>query len=517
MFTNYQFLRIVAGISCVKLLFLPCYYSTDFEVHRNWLAITHSLPINQWYVDTTSEWTLDYPPLFAWFEWLLAKVAVFFDPAMLHVESLNYSSSMTVLFQRLSVIVTDLLFAWSARLCCLEVGRRYGVGLVEPVFVLLVCNCGLLLVDHIHFQYNGFLMGFLFLTYARMLQGRNVEATLWFSVLLCLKHIYLYMAPALLVYMLRSHCLHRLPGAGKVLWKVSIKAMVQLAVPAVAVAAAAFGPFVMLGQTGQVLSRLFPFKRGLSHAYWAPNFWALYNAADKFLAVAGRRSGWYTPRNVTTSSTAGLVQELEHEVLPPVLPAATFIITALSMMPVLVWLWRNPYKPWCAVRASVVCTFCSYMFAWHVHEKAILLVILPLSLLCVQEQFEARTFLLTSIVGHFSLFPLLFTAHETPLKISLWLLYTLLCWRMLSLHWYPMDHHRLFHHGLPNIPLTSLPQTLYLLGLLPLLLLQVLSLPSLPFLPLLLTSLYCGLGLSWAFISYYWQLLHLDSDRSKTA
>ena len=47
--------------------------------------------------------------------------------------------------------------------------------------------------------------------------------------------------------------------------------------------ALSLGPFMLMGQLLQLLSRLFPFTRGLNHAYWAPNVWTLVTALDRVL------------------------------------------------------------------------------------------------------------------------------------------------------------------------------------------------------------------------------------------
>ncbi|XP_076836486.1 LOW QUALITY PROTEIN: dolichyl pyrophosphate Glc1Man9GlcNAc2 alpha-1,3-glucosyltransferase [Brachyhypopomus gauderio] len=507
------FLALALGVSFIKCLLINAYHSTDFEVHRNWLAVTHSLPVSKWYYEGTSEWTLDYPPFFAWFEYGLSHIAAYFDKEMLVVQNLNYASPATVLFQRLSVIVTDVVFIYAVKECCKCIKEDKGKELLaKPSFILatlLMWNFGLLIVDHIHFQYNGFLFGVLLLSVARHLQSRHLEGALLFSVLLNLKHIYLYIAPAYGVFLLRCFCFTHSNADGSLQWKsFSPFRLLVLGLIVLATFALSFGPFIALGQIPQVFSRLFPFKRGLCHAYWAPNVWALYNIADKVLSTFGVKLGMLDINKLPKASmTGGLVQEFQHSVLPSVSPLVTLICTLLSILPALISMWCRPSGVRGFLRCIVVCALGSFMFGWHVHEKAILMAILPLSWLAVEHREDARTFLILSTTGHFSLFPLLFTAQELPVKILLMALFTIFSFTSLK---------KLFRGRL-----LSSVEAAYLLGLIPLGVVSELVYPltpwrhSLPFIPLLLTSSYCAVGVAYSFLRLHLPLLSAPRPLSK--
>uniref|UniRef100_A0A2K6T1Z5 Alpha-1,3-glucosyltransferase n=1 Tax=Saimiri boliviensis boliviensis TaxID=39432 RepID=A0A2K6T1Z5_SAIBB len=429
--TGNWFSALALGVTLLKCLLIPTYHSTDFEVHRNWLAITHSLPISQWYYEATSEWTLDYPPFFAWFEYILSHVAKYFDQEMLNVHNVNYSSSRTLLFQRFSVIFTDALFVYAVHECCKCIGgKEVGKELTEkPKFilsVLLLWNFGLLIVDHIHFQYNGFLFGLMLLSIARLFQKRHMEGAFLFAVLLHFKHIYLYVAPAYGVYLLRLKL--------------------------------------------------------------------------KFL----------DPNKIPKASmTSGLVQQFQHTVLPSVTPLATLICTLIAILPSIFCLWFKPQGPRGFLRCLILCALSSFMFGWHVHEKAILLAILPMSLLSVGKAGDASVFLILTTTGHYSLFPLLFTAPELPIKILLMLLFTIYSISSLK---------TLFRK---EKPLFNWMETFYLLGLGPLEVCCEFVFPltswklKYPFIPLLLTSVYCAVGITYAWFKLYVSVL-IDPPVGKT-
>ncbi|KAJ2880071.1 glycosyl transferase [Coemansia asiatica] len=486
----------------VKLLLWPAYHSTDFEVHRNWLAITHSLPVSKWYFEGRSEWTLDYPPFFAWFEWALSHLAYRWDPRIVDIDNLDYSALSCVMFQRLSVVVSELvLFAALKRF----VKASGGSDQAHIAAFLGFLSPGFLFVDHVHFQYNGLLFGILVYSLVFALEGRSLLSGITFAALLCFKHIFMYIAPAYFSYLLLHYCtVYRRQDSRMLDIGASMLRLLKLGSCVVIVFGIAFGPFVAMGQLSQLISRLFPFKRGLCHAYWAPNFWALYSFADRLLIVGSRFSPGLFPAlradATVESSTRGLVGDSAFAVLPDVSPAATFIATLAAHIPGCALLLFRRRTPARFVQAVVLCAFASFLFGWHVHEKAVILILAPLGLLvAAPTKRTLRMFAVLSVSGYYSLLPLLFGAQELPIKATI-----LLTWSLCMLGLLKSNGNSAWRC------LTVLEKT-YVAGHVLLFLLTEVA-PSwlfgqMQFLPLVLVSVYTALGILYSWLELIYELL----------
>lgn len=487
--------------ACVKILLFPSYHSTDFEVHRHWLALTSSLPLSKWYSDESSQWTLDYPPLFAHLERLLSLPASLVDPTIVSLSAgQNYSAPSAVLFQRSSVVLADLSLLLAARRVLARSKERKTLTLI-----LLIWSPALLIVDHVHFQYNGFLLGILIMSLALLAEGRDLAGGFVFAVLLCTKHLFMVAAPVYFAYLLRHYCCAG--GVGK-----GIARLVAMGGAVLAVFTAAFGPFVYYGQIQQVLRRLFPFGRGLCHAYWAPNFWVFYIMLDKGLAFVLGKLG-YSMEPPKASFTGGLVGDSSpFAVLPQVTPAITFLLVLLAMSPSIVKAFLKP-QPKFIVRWVAYAYTCGFMFGWHVHEKASLHFTIPLGIIAMDSLDDARHYFLLSIVSCYSMFPLLFEPQEYPIKVLLLAIHTTLMWAGFSSH---------FSTGTAPEPNKKNGakdsnkekgwiggfELCYLLGIVGVEVWGQFLHPyifgtRLPFLPLMLVSIYCAFGMMYSWI---WQL-----------
>ncbi|RLV90230.1 Dolichyl pyrophosphate Glc1Man9GlcNAc2 alpha-13-glucosyltransferase [Spathaspora sp. JA1] len=378
----------------LKALLVVGYHSTDFDVHRNWLAITHNLHISKWYIENTSQWTLDYPPFFAYFEWFLSQMVPDFvakDGCLDIMEKGNYGLP-TIYFQRLTVIVSELVLFYALQ-WMIDSGPNFPAKRRTYVAVgSLALSPGLLIIDHIHFQYNGMIMP-----------------------------------------------LSKYP-----------------------------------------LQRIFQF---------APEL--LEN------------------EELLRSSTRGIVGDIEFFILPKITPTLTFLLTLFYQIMSLIPLFIQPnYRRF--IGALTLCGYASFLFGWHVHEKAILIVIFPMTLLVARDRKLLAPYSLLVSCGYGSLFPLIYTSNEWLLKV----LYTLL--------WYII-----FYFNLKKV--VPIPKKLevtggggiildrvingYILGfvavvtftsLLDLLETRYTILQKLKFLNLMIYSVYCGVGIISSWNGFSW-------------
>lgn len=383
----------------------------------------------------------------------------------------------------------------------------------QAVAISILLSPGLLIIDHIHFQYNGCMYGLLIVSLVLAKKRSSYLASgLLFATLLCMKHIYAYLAPAYFVFLLREYCL-----SPRSIFSIQLLNGIKLGGGIAAILGAAFGPFALRNQIPQILSRLFPFSRGLCHAYWAPNMWALYSFSDRILIyrtysigpstyhalaaniiTVGPRLGLPVNLDAVNSVTRGLVGDTSFAVLPEITPNMCFALTLATMFPPLVKLFMN--ATWDNfIGAITLCGYSSFLFGWHVHEKAILLVIIPFSLISLKDRRYFGAFRPLAVAGHVSLFPLLFTPSEFPIKT----VYTIF-WLSLFL----MVFDRLAPASTrPRFFLFDRFNTLYIAVSIPLiaycsLVHEIVLGKSYEFLPLMFTSSYAAVGVVGSWIGF---------------
>lgn len=348
----------------------------DYEAQRHWMEITHNLDVRDWYKNTVDNnlayWGLDYPPLTAYHSYICGFFASIFvpDSIVLHL-SRGYESLNHKLFMRTTVIVSDLLIYLPA-LCWyfrsnFKSKDSYSAN-VSRFFALLYP--GLIIVDYGHFQYNCVSLGLFVAAVAAVCDNHNIVAAFLFSLAVNYKQMELYHSLPFFVYFL---------GKFALLWRKKsfssgITFLFLIASTVLVTFSVVWLPFLFHSEDAKlVFRRIFPVGRGL-YEDKVSTFWCILNVFYKIRAVDDER-----------------------------MVIVCLATTLISVLPSLIDLFIRPSVEKFKL-SLIICSFCFFLFSFHVHEKSILLVAIPVILDFSRQPMLSFWFLSMST---FSMLPLL--------------------------------------------------------------------------------------------------------------
>ncbi|CAL5225224.1 g8012 [Coccomyxa viridis] len=366
----------------------------DYEAQRHWMEITTNLPVSEWYAETKqnnlSYWGLDYPPLSAYQSWLYGKVIERLDPdAMALGESHGYESADSKRYMRQSVMISDLIVLVPALLACRRVFCRGSAEKGDLMLLGSLMQPALLLIDHGHFQYNSISLGLAAGAAAAVASGKDVLGSILFCLAMNHKQMAMFYAPAFFAHLL-GRCLQKPSLSSK------MAAIARLGLAVTATFVVVWAPFLANPSDAlHVLHRIMPLKRGLYEDYVA-NFWCTTSMLVKWRSIFSQQAlVWLCMGS-----------------------------TLLAAMPVLVQEVRRP-----TARGLLVCmassAFAFYLFSYQVHEKSILLPLMPVMLLGPDQPIMTRWL---PPVACFSMYPLLKKDGLTLAYIALMLLWGAMTW-----------------------------------------------------------------------------------------
>ncbi|KAK9874180.1 hypothetical protein WA026_002532 [Henosepilachna vigintioctopunctata] len=397
----------------------------DYEAQRHWMEITTNLPVLDWYQNKTENnleyWGLDYPPLTAYHMYLCGLFAKYLNEnyTLLH-KSQGFESDDHKLFMRITVLICDVLVyipslvifyylninGQKSETVC-EFSKQVPLLPFSLTTILGLLYPGIILVDHGHFQYNNVSLGLTTLSVIFLIRKKNIFATMFFCFALNYKQMELYHSLPFFFYLL-STCIPK-PGKKAI---GGIISLFQLAVTVVLSFSMIWFPFLLdLEVTHQVLHRLFPFSRGIFEDKVA-NFWCALNIIYK----------------LKTCNHAKLMRICLFTTLSAVFPSSVDLFL------------RPNLKKF--VLALINSSLAFFLFSYHVHEKTILVVSLPILLHFPENPFVCFWFLYISV---FSMIPLFVKDGLILAMMALLLFYILSFYACM----------KYYYHSVQNQPNTS--------------------------------------------------------------
>lgn len=351
------------------------------------------VPPTDWCLNTPdndlSHWGLDYRPLSAYASWLAGRMLHAVDPkAVTLFSSRGYETATSRAAMRTTVLVADALVFIPALLFAVLSLHASGTRRVTPtlmgaealstvIFCMLLPS--LVLVDHGHFQYNGVSLGLFLGALGCFAHERDSLAAALFCGSIYFKHMGLYYALAVFAYLVSKmlHICRRVSVLAACCYAASITNSIAITT------AVSFWPWI--GEPRlllHVLRRLFPVARGLYEDKVA-NVWCSLSVLIK------------------------LNRMLSNDQLFSLCAA----VTAIASLP---FCAAVAFKPTMnrLLLATAGCSLAAFLFSYQVHEKQILLPLMPIALL------HGRYWYLTmwaSLTAASTLFPLL---HREGLTVA---------------------------------------------------------------------------------------------------
>ncbi|KAI7965952.1 hypothetical protein MJO29_001700 [Puccinia striiformis f. sp. tritici] len=390
----------------------------DLEAQRHWMALTLQINLKQWYSFDLQYWGLDYPPLTAYHSLLLGYIARLINPLFgsLRPPSSTHPNGwgdplhqQLKIFLRSTVLISEL-FIWipivyiyhfktfhytsstSSKMDqsqqpapqSTKLSNSVWIGALYSIVVVLL-NPNVLLIDNGHLQYNSIMLGLTLASVTCFYDGRDLLGAALFVCSMAFKQMALYYSPAIFAYLF-GKCLYLGHPNGT-------KLFIKLAIVSISTILVLFEPFIFNNdfpnQILQVITRIFPLGRGLFEDK-VGNFWCNLNLIIKIrnltsVKVLANLSLLLTLVSIipgilliiigswklNPSSSSSKTVKLQSTPLPP---RRNEIPKTIELLPLALY------------NSSIG----FYLFSFQVHEKSILLPVLPLLLILSQHHRDRK-------------------------------------------------------------------------------------------------------------------------------